>query len=163
MIERIATVQIARLPIGDIFPHPRNPRKHPKPGSTEWEILRRSLDRDYFDPVVVNERNGKLVSGHLRIAVLREMGFTHVDVSVVHYDKATTYRAVSAILSGFTRLITIRNHCKVICLPTDSGHHFVIEGSANLRSSDNLEQIVITNDPATLAFHRQWMADLAHA
>lgn len=53
-----------------------------------------------------------------------------------------------------------RSHAKVIALPTASGDHFVIEGSANLRSSDNTEQMVIFNDAEKLAWHRQWMAQL---
>jgi hypothetical protein len=36
----------------------------------------------------------------------------------------------------------------------------VIEGSANLRSSDNTEQIVLFNDPDLLAWHAGWMNNL---
>lgn len=75
-------------------------------------------------------------------------------------DKTTTYRDVCARLSGIARLIITRCHAKIICLPTANGNHFVIEGSANLRSSDNTEQIVIFNDPATLAWHVDWMETL---
>lgn len=49
--------------------------------------MQRSLEHDYFDPLVWNERNGFLVSGHLRLKVLVGMGFTHVDVSVVDYPE----------------------------------------------------------------------------
>lgn len=76
-------------------------------------------------------------------------------------DKTTTYREVSAILDGVGRMIIARNHAKVICLPTDQGDTFVIEGSANLRSSDNLEQITIFNDPELLLFHSTWIEQLA--
>lgn len=69
--------------------HPRNPRKHPKPGSPKWLALKKSLELDYFDPIVVNRRNGMLVSGHLRRAVMIELGITHATVVVVDYDEAT--------------------------------------------------------------------------
>ena len=49
----------------------------------------------------------------------------------------------------------------MICLPTTAGDHFVIEGSANLRSSDNLEQIAVFNDPDLVAFHQAWIDTLA--
>lgn len=77
-------------------------------------------------------------------------------------DKTTTFRDVTQRLQGLARLIISRSHAKVICLPTASGDHFVIEGSANLRSSDNTEQMVIFNDADTLAWHRTWMEELKH-
>lgn len=76
-------------------------------------------------------------------------------------DKTTTYREVTARLQGIARIVVARNHAKVICLPTAAGDHFVIEGSANLRSSDNLEQIAVFNDPELAAFHRGWIDTLA--
>lgn len=75
-------------------------------------------------------------------------------------DKATTYREVVARLSGLAHIITTRCHAKIICLPTAAGDHFVIEGSANLRSSDNTEQMTIFNDPELLAFHVDWLNQL---
>lgn len=80
-----------------------------------------------------------------------------------HVDKTTVFREVSARLAGKARLIVTRNHAKVICLPTRAGDAYVIEGSANLRSSDNLEQITIFNDAALLDWHVAWMEQLATA
>lgn len=89
MSERIATLRLVRRRLEELKPHPRNPRKHPAPGSREWEVLKGSLAHDYFDPIVENSRNGLLVSGHLRHKVLTELGFTHADVSIVDYDEPT--------------------------------------------------------------------------
>ena len=75
-------------------------------------------------------------------------------------DKTTVFRAVAARLAGVANIAITRSHAKVICLPTNAGDHFVIEGSANLRSSDNIEQMLITNDPATHAFHAAWLDEL---
>lgn len=61
-----------------------------------WLVMQKSLELDYFDPVVWNKRNGFLVSGHLRIKVLLEMGFTHVDVVVVDYDETLHYARMIA-------------------------------------------------------------------
>lgn len=77
------------MAIGELKPHPRNPRKHPLPGSPKWAVLAKSLAHDYFDPLVWNRRNGMLVSGHFRRAVLEAEGFAAVDVSVVDYDEET--------------------------------------------------------------------------
>lgn len=94
--ERIAAIETARLPVGGILQHPRNPRKHPEPGSNLWEVMKRSLEHAYFEPLVWNRRNGCLVSGHLRHKVLTDLGYTHVDVSVVDLDEATHYALMIA-------------------------------------------------------------------
>ncbi|MDP1589633.1 MAG: hypothetical protein Q8M07_17905 [Prosthecobacter sp.] len=76
-------------------------------------------------------------------------------------DKTTTYRQICAILAGKARIVITRSHAKVILLPTAGGDHYIIEGSANLRSSDNLEQMLILNDQETHDFHAGWIDDLA--
>lgn len=89
MPEMIAEICVERKPLADLKPHPRNPRKHPKVGSTAWLALKASLQNDYFDPLVFNRRNGRLVSGHCRAKIMAEIGFTHADVSVVDYNEPT--------------------------------------------------------------------------
>lgn len=89
MNDKVASVSVERRPLGELRAHPRNPRHHPEPGSEEWDKLRASLARDYFDPLVWNRRSGLLVSGHLRHRLLLELGFTHADVVVVDYDEPT--------------------------------------------------------------------------
>lgn len=115
---------------------------------------------------------------HLRIATLglsadnantlARLHATHAvrEITLVasHYfrgvDKTSTYREVMAILGQRARIIITRCHAKVILIPTEQGDHYVIEGSANLRSSDNLEQIVVFNDQATHDHHSAWIDSL---
>jgi DNA modification methylase len=89
-----ATLTVKRLPLSKLKPHPRNPRSHPAPGSAEWLTLKKSLESDYFDPLVANRRgckNGEhvLVSGHLRAKVLAESGYTEADCVIVDWDEQT--------------------------------------------------------------------------
>lgn len=94
---RIAKLTFTRMDLADLKPHPRNPRRHPEPGTPEWAALKASLDHDYFDPLVWNKRNGMLVSGHLRLKVMKESGFTAADVVTVDYDEETHFaRMMSA-------------------------------------------------------------------
>jgi hypothetical protein len=51
-------------------------------------------------------------------------------------------------------------HTKITLIKTTCGKHIVIGGSANLRSSLNIEQITIDNCPIIYAFHREWMAGI---
>ncbi len=87
--KRSMILNVERLPLSELKMHSRNPRHHPQPGDRAWERLKKSLDYDYFDPIVLNKRNGKLVSGHLRVKIMREMGVTEADTVVVDYDEQT--------------------------------------------------------------------------
>lgn len=87
--KKIKTLKIECKKLEDLKPHPRNPRLHPEKGTPEWETLRASLEADYFDPIVWNQRNGMLVSGHLRTKVMIEDGVVGADVVVVDYDEPT--------------------------------------------------------------------------
>jgi hypothetical protein len=126
-------------------------------------------------PAIIRERGR---CPHLHIATLGMSGANAATLADLHQagligeiticcsiyfrqvDRTGTWPEVESHLGGIAKLIVSRNHAKVICLPTESGDHYVIEGSANLRSSDNLEQIVVFNDPELVAFHRGWMAEL---
>jgi hypothetical protein len=43
-------------------------------------------------------------------------------------------------------------HCKTWCIETRAGNRLTIHGSANLRSSGNIEQVCITPDAGTFEF-----------
>ena len=67
---------------------PYNPRIKLEPGMPEWEKLKRSIEEfDNIVPLVWNERTGNLVGGHQRLAVLKSLGRTTADVSVVDLDE----------------------------------------------------------------------------
>ena len=52
-----------------------------------------------------------------------------------------------------------RNHSKIILIQQPGRQH-VIADSANLRSSDNIEQFSIWNDSEVFAFHLGWMDEI---
>lgn len=88
-MEKNLKLKIQSIALKRLKAHPQNPRVHPEPDTPEWDALKRSLEHDYFDPIVYNKRNGFLVSGHLRRAVLESLGVEKVDVVVVDYDDPT--------------------------------------------------------------------------
>jgi hypothetical protein len=51
-------------------------------------------------------------------------------------------------------------HTKITLIRTECGRHLVLGGSANLRSSINIEQISMDNNCQLYAFHREWMAKI---
>jgi hypothetical protein len=99
------------------------------------------------------------------LATLVDKGHVgEITMVVSHYfeqvNKSTVYADVRRILDGKCTFIIMRSHAKVIAMETEhdvGNFHWVIEGSANLRSSDNLEQMTIYNDPDILVFHNDWI------
>lgn len=80
-------MEIVRMPLDQLVPAPYNPRRDLKPGDPEYEALRRSLNEfGLVEPLVWNRRTGRLVGGHQRLKVLRELGVREVEVSVVDLD-----------------------------------------------------------------------------
>ena len=120
-------------------------------------------------------------SAHLRIATLglsphnaaslarlaTANSVRKITIVCSHYfqqvNRDTTYQEVKNALdhTGIAQLVVTRSHAKVILAPTDSGQFYVIEGSSNLRSSDNLEQMTIFNDQELHDWHAAWIDDIA--
>jgi len=51
-------------------------------------------------------------------------------------------------------------HTKIAIMKTACGMNLVFGGSANLRSSMNIEQFTIDNDETLYKFHREWMSKI---
>ena len=78
-------MEIRRIPVKQINIAPYNPRKDLKPGDVEYENLKQSISEfGFVEPLVWNEATGNLVGGHQRLKILKELGATEVEVSVVN-------------------------------------------------------------------------------
>lgn len=85
----INIMEIKTIPITRINPAAYNPRKDLQPSDPEYKKLKKSLaEFDCVEPLVWNEKTGNLVGGHQRLKILKEMGKTEVEVSVVKLDDA---------------------------------------------------------------------------
>lgn len=81
-------MQIEAVEINKINAAAYNPRKDLRPGDPEYEKLKRSIQEfDIVEPLVWNERTGNLVSGHQRLKILEDLGYTEAEVSVVDMDE----------------------------------------------------------------------------
>ena len=81
-------MRIEKIPIEKLNPAKYNPRKDLKPGDPEYEKLKKSiLEFDYIDPIIWNKRTGNVVGGHQRLKILKELGRTEIEVSVVDLDE----------------------------------------------------------------------------
>lgn len=83
---RVAGVEV--VAIEKLRPAAYNPRKELKPGDSEFEKLRRSIEEfGLVDPPVWNKRTGNLVGGHQRLAVFRHLYPDVAELSVMVIDK----------------------------------------------------------------------------
>lgn len=76
-----------------------NPRKDLKPGDSEYEKLKRSIEHfGYVEPVIINDRTGFVVGGHQRVKVLKDLGYTEIEVVHVDLDD-TNEKALNVALN----------------------------------------------------------------
>ena len=65
-----------------------NPRIKLEPEDKEYQDIKRSFENfGYVEPIVWNERTGNIVGGHQRLQVLKELGETEIEVSVVDLNQ----------------------------------------------------------------------------
>ena len=76
------------MPIAELAPAPYNPRKDLRPGDREYESLKRSIQEfGMVDPVIFNTRTKRVVGGHQRLTVLRDLGHTTAPTVLVELDE----------------------------------------------------------------------------
>jgi ParB-like chromosome segregation protein Spo0J len=92
--------EVRVLPIEQLQPAAYNPRKPLSPMSPAYKKLRASLTAfGLVEPLVWNELTGRVVGGHARLRILKEIGHTEVPVSVVRLDE-TRERALNVVLNN---------------------------------------------------------------
>lgn len=91
---------IRTLKISDIEEAFYNPRKVMKRGSKKYDNLKNSIEEfGYVEPMVVNEVNNRLISGHQRLNVLHDIGTEEVEVSIVHIEDEAREKALNIALN----------------------------------------------------------------
>lgn len=93
-------IEVRTLPVGRLIPAEYNPRTALAPTDKKYRKLKRSLERfGLVEPLVWNELSGRVVGGHLRLSILKELGVTEVPVSVVRLSE-TAERALNVVLNN---------------------------------------------------------------
>jgi len=91
-------MEFRKLPIDSLVPASYNPRKKLKPGDSEFEKIKNSINEfGYVDPVIVNQ-DLTVIGGHQRISVLKTLGYTEIDCVVIDVDK-TKEKALNVALN----------------------------------------------------------------
>lgn len=80
---------VKKMPLDKLNPAAYNPRKDLRPGDPEYEKLKHSIETfGCVQTIVWNERTGNVVGGHQTLKVLKNLGLTEADVSVVDLDES---------------------------------------------------------------------------
>lgn len=92
--------ELRQMPIAELKPAPYNPRQPLRPKSPAYRKLRASLaEFGLVEPLVWNEVTGRVVGGHARLAILKELGVAEVPVSVVRLSDARE-KALNVVLNN---------------------------------------------------------------
>lgn len=96
----ITLLEVRTLPVAELTPAEYNPRKSLKPTDAAYRKLRASLEEfGLVEPLIWNELTGRVVGGHLRLRILKELGVAEVSVSVVRLSE-TRERALNIVLNN---------------------------------------------------------------
>lgn len=103
-------------------------------GVTKMTICTLSLSEANVDSL-----HNLLISGHLKVLniIVSDFFYSHERNNLIPY----LYEKLD--INETFQLAVCRSHMKVTTMQTDKGNKIVIHGSANMRSSDNLEQFTI--------------------
>lgn len=143
----------------------------PKPGETTHAVVRGDFVFADLIPVFLDKSNADLIaistlgmskSNAESMLKLKESGrCKRLSILVSHYfsrvDKTSTFSEVKHLLNDDIRVA--RTHAKVILIDSPP-NAYVLAGSANLRSSDNVEQFSAWNDKELLVWYWGWMQEI---
>jgi hypothetical protein len=83
---------------------------------------------------------------------------------VSHYFKSVDPTIFQEIEQGLSargqRAVVLRSHCKLLLAKLTDGRQIVVETSANLRTSNNVEQWTMSDSRELLEFHQAWIDEL---
>ena len=95
------TPELRVIPVQDLRPAAYNPRKKLKPGDSEYEKIKKSIEEFGFADALVVNKDMTIIGGHQRLTVAKELGYTEVPCTVVDIDK-TREKALNIALNKIT-------------------------------------------------------------
>ena len=91
-------MEFKKLPIDTLIPAAYNPRKKLKPGDTEFEKIKNSIEMfGYAEPIIIN-KDLTIIGGHQRVSVLKTLGYAEIECVIIDIDK-TKEKALNIALN----------------------------------------------------------------
>ncbi len=95
-------MRLEKRKITELTPAPYNPRKDLQPTDEAYADIKRSIEvLGYNSPLVVDE-DGVIIDGNQRIKVLKELGYTEIEVVVVDIEDENKKKALAIALDKIT-------------------------------------------------------------
>jgi uncharacterized Fe-S cluster-containing radical SAM superfamily enzyme len=81
-------IDFKEMYIENLLPADYNPRQDLQPGDPDYDALKKSIEEfGFVQNVVWNKQTERVVGGHQRIKVLKDLGYKRVMVSIVDIDE----------------------------------------------------------------------------
>jgi len=98
-----AKIEIKTVDLDSIVAAKYNPRIELQPGDPDYEKILQSVNGfGYADPMILNAHNNVLISGHQRLNILKALGYTQVDVSVVNIADPRKEKSMNIAMNKIT-------------------------------------------------------------
>lgn len=93
-------MEVKTLKFVDVVEAFYNPRKLLKKSDKAYQDIKKSLETyGSVEPLVVNDVNMRLISGHQRLQIMRDMGLTEGEFSIIHIEDPTEEKALNIALN----------------------------------------------------------------
>ncbi len=81
-------MEVRKIKLSEIRAAEYNPRRDLKPTDDEYKSLKRSIETfGFVEPLIVNERDMKIIGGHQRYKILLDLGETESEVVLVNLNQ----------------------------------------------------------------------------
>lgn len=172
-------LEVRNLPLDQLTPAAYNPRRELPPTAPAYRKLRASLERfGLVEPLVWNELTGRIVGGHLRLRILKELGVAEVPVSVVRLTDAQE-KALNVVLNNHeaqgrydpAKLAAVLDELRDLPEMADTGFDPSVLRALRLQPVDELPaepaadrvEVTLVTDPGTFAELRPLLDELVRA
>src|SRR5262249_22365135 len=107
-----------------------------------------------------SKRNVTELAGLLDAGAVRKVDLLTSDFQKEHDEDILAVALAELSVKRKQRDAAARSHCKLICIALEDGRRYTIEGSANLRTSRNQEQMCLSRGAELHAWYDAWLAEM---
>ena len=130
-----------------------------------WELVPALIEKtgSKIDDLLIATLSFSKANAAEMLGLLDDGQVKRVGLLISYYFKSTSRPIYDCLVPQLRergqRVLAMRTHFKIILVKMAGGMKYVIESSADLRSSGNIEQFVMTRCPDLYGFHESWLAD----
>jgi len=149
-MDKLTSAKVVKTHIDKLKLAKYNPRKDLKPSDKEYQKLKASIEEFGYVLFIVVNKDLTVIGGHQRIKVMKELGYTDIEVTQVDLDK-TREKALNLALNKIDGFWDMEMLSGVIRDIQDGGFDISITGFDDIQieeifSIGNITENVFDND-----------------